>query len=72
MRMGASVTVRTDRYQGATSCSKAPLKRVSLCYSVPYALTQMLQRGNLEDTNLAFLRWLLLPVNDTPLWLGSQ
>ena len=34
-------------------------ERISIWYSVPYALIQMLERGNLEKENLESLRWVL-------------
>lgn len=34
-------------------------ERISVWYSVPFALIQMLQRGKLEDRDLSSLRWVL-------------
>jgi amino acid adenylation domain-containing protein len=34
-------------------------ERISVWYSVPYALIQMLEKGNLEGANLDSLRWVL-------------
>jgi len=59
--VGAANVVVTEPHQmlPASLSQLAADERISIWYSVPYLLTQLLDRGQLDDRDLSALRWVL-------------